>query len=55
MHLVTFTRGGEGRVGALEGETVFDLHALDGTLPAEMLGLIRGGAAALAATNGCPT
>ncbi len=52
MHLVTFTRGGKGRVGALEGGTVFDLSALDGSLPAEMLGLIRGGAAALAAARG---
>ncbi|MGH7362985.1 MAG: hypothetical protein ACREKA_04500, partial [Candidatus Methylomirabilales bacterium] len=48
MHLVTFARDGEPRLGALEGGTVFDLHALDGSLPADMLGLIRAGTAGLA-------
>ena len=48
MHLVTFARDGAARLGTLEGETLFDLHALDGSLPADMLTLIRAGAAPLA-------
>ncbi len=51
MHLVTFARDGESRLGALEGGTIFDLHALDGSLPADMLGLIRAGANARAAAR----
>ncbi len=51
MHLVTFARDGESRLGALEGGTIFDLHALDGSLPADMLGLIRAGASARAAAR----
>ena len=52
MHLVTFARGGEPRVGALERGAVFDLNALDGSLPADMLGLIRAGAETLEAARG---
>ncbi len=52
VHLVTFARDGAARLGALEGGTVFDLHALDGSLPADMLGLIQAGAAALEAARG---
>jgi 2-keto-4-pentenoate hydratase/2-oxohepta-3-ene-1,7-dioic acid hydratase in catechol pathway len=48
VHLVTFARDGAARLGSLEGETLFDLHALDGSLPADMLTLIRAGAAPLA-------
>lgn len=46
MHLVTFARDGAARLGSLEGETLFDLHALDGSLPADMLALIRADAGA---------
>jgi len=51
VHLVTFARDGEPRLGALEGGTVLDLNALDGSLPADMLGLIRAGTAGLASAR----
>lgn len=51
MHLVTFARDGAPRLGALESGTVFDLHALDRNLPADMLGFIRAGASALPAAG----
>jgi 2-keto-4-pentenoate hydratase/2-oxohepta-3-ene-1,7-dioic acid hydratase in catechol pathway len=55
VHLVTFARDGAARLGTLEGESVFDLHALDGSLPADMLTLIRAGAAARAAARAAVT
>jgi 2-keto-4-pentenoate hydratase/2-oxohepta-3-ene-1,7-dioic acid hydratase in catechol pathway len=52
MRLVTFRDGKGARVGALdEAGKVLDLAAADATLPREMLALIAGGDAALAAAR----
>jgi 2-keto-4-pentenoate hydratase/2-oxohepta-3-ene-1,7-dioic acid hydratase in catechol pathway len=51
VHLVTFARDGAPRLGALENGTVLDLHALDRSLPADMLGFIRAGASVLPAAR----
>ncbi|NCY26036.1 MAG: fumarylacetoacetate hydrolase, partial [Alphaproteobacteria bacterium] len=49
MRLVTFSDGNATRIGALQGEAVLDITAADSALPKDMLGLIAGGAAMLAA------
>lgn len=52
MRLVTFRDGSGTRIGALDDAgAVLDLAAADAALPRDMLGLIRGGAAALAAAR----
>jgi 2-keto-4-pentenoate hydratase/2-oxohepta-3-ene-1,7-dioic acid hydratase in catechol pathway len=52
MRLVTFRDGSGTRIGALdEAGAVLDLAAADAALPRDMLELIRGGAAALAAAR----
>ncbi len=48
MRLVTFSDAGGTRIGALDGEAVLDITAVDGSLPRDMLALIAGGAATLA-------
>lgn len=47
MRLVTFLADGEQRAGALRGDIVVDLKRADPALPASVVGLLEGGAAAL--------
>ena len=52
MRLVTFRDGGGARIGALdEAGKVLDLLAADASVPRQMLALIAGGDAALAAAR----
>jgi len=51
MRLVTFSDGKATRIGALQGDAVLDITAADPALPKDMLGLIAGGAAMLAAAR----
>jgi len=51
VQLVTFARDGAPRLGALEKGSVLDLHALDRSVPADMLGFIRAGAAVFPAAR----
>lgn len=49
MRLVTFTHNGATRAGAIQGDGVVDLNATNASIPAEMLALLQGGDAMLAA------
>lgn len=48
MRLVTFTKDGSTRTGALRADEVVDLNATDASIPAEMVALLEGGEAMLA-------
>ena len=48
MRLLTFTYNGATRAGALRDADIVDLNATDGSLPADMLSLLRGGDALMA-------
>ncbi|MEM7570571.1 MAG: fumarylacetoacetate hydrolase family protein [Pseudomonadota bacterium] len=57
MRLITFTHNGSTRTGALRGNDVIDLNAVDASIPKEMVALLQGGdgmlsAAAKAADTG---
>lgn len=43
MRLVTYTDSGSTRIGALEADGIVDLNAVDGSLPTNMVDLLRGG------------
>ncbi len=47
MKLCTYEQAGAAQLGALTGAEIVDLRAVDATLPATMLELLHGGAAAL--------
>lgn len=48
MKLITYSYNGDTRIGALTADGIIDLKATDPSLPADMLGLLRGGDAAMA-------
>lgn len=54
MRLVTFTQGGNTRIGAMEGENVIDFSAAGAALPTDMLAFLEQGESAMnAAREAC--
>jgi len=54
MRLVTFTQGGQTRIGAMDGEQVVDFSAAGTTLPSDMLAFLEQGEVAMnAAREAC--
>ncbi|MEM1261690.1 MAG: fumarylacetoacetate hydrolase family protein [Pseudomonadota bacterium] len=47
MRLLTFTHDGATRTGALQGDSIVDLHATDSDIPDDMVALLQGGDAML--------
>jgi 2-keto-4-pentenoate hydratase/2-oxohepta-3-ene-1,7-dioic acid hydratase in catechol pathway len=51
VKLATFARGGHSGVGLVEGEEIADLSTADAGLPADLMAILQGGAAALDAVR----
>jgi acylpyruvate hydrolase len=51
MRLISYRSGGQSRLGARADGVVVDLHAVDPTVPADIVALLEGGDAAMAAAR----
>ena len=49
MRLISYRAGGETRLGARAGDAVVDLHSVDPNVPSDIVALLEGGDAAMAA------
>jgi 2-keto-4-pentenoate hydratase/2-oxohepta-3-ene-1,7-dioic acid hydratase in catechol pathway len=51
MRLISYRSGGETRLGARAGDVVVDLHSVDPNVPTDIVALLEGGDAAMAAAR----